>query len=127
MLGACANVQEPRCPGVTEPTVLVHVAGGISPASARAKVHGSHMSQGATLLHPRGGISPAFLYPAGFSNSTQSWQRELEDRKWRANAEHILKIERPVCTVWPLVLRAHAHGVLFRTGVGSQGQAGHSE
>ena len=94
---ACANVHEPRCPSVGG---LVHVAGGISPASARAKVFGSFASNhgASTLLHPAGNVSPAYLYPTG-PCPTHSWHRELEERKWRANAEHILKIEHPVCAL----------------------------
>ncbi|CAE7910835.1 unnamed protein product [Symbiodinium necroappetens] len=76
---------------------LMHVAGGISPVGSRTKVLGSHVSgHGATLLHPlqpAGSVSPAYLYPAGTPRQTHSWHRELEERKWRANAEHILMIE----------------------------------
>ncbi|CAE7223938.1 invs, partial [Symbiodinium sp. CCMP2592] len=85
-------------PGACIPTVahvgvgeLMHVAGGISPVGSRTKVH----PHGATLLHPlhpAGSISPAYL-PAGTPRPTHSWYRELEERKWRANAEHILMIE----------------------------------
>ena len=96
-----ANLQDPRLAVACEPTALMHVAGGISPMNSRARTLASQASQGATLLHPghpghpgHGVISPALLYPGMAS----SWHRELEDRKWRANAEHILKIEHLVST-----------------------------
>lgn len=54
----------------------------------------------ATLRHPgQSAFNPTLVYTTvrHAPLATPNWQWELQNRKWRANAEHIVKLERLDC------------------------------